>query len=138
MDAVVTSAQVVPYKKLSKVRLDPRSFCQDVSKQKQFALLILEPDTGRIRMIHLDQNRVTKLAVETDCVTPDFFIELASAFEQHKISIIFSKSENVHSWNTKLRLDVFIRETDVTALCHSLEKIDAITKVEILDLFASD
>lgn len=133
MAAGITSAHVIPYDQLSEVRVDPQSFGQITSARDQFALLILETDTGSIRVIQLDQERVTKVAIEASSVSPALLMEIASVFSRHKLSVIYS----LHALRSNLRLEVFLRETDVSPLVLDLEKVDSITKVEILELCAS-
>ncbi len=134
----VTSAQVLSSEKLSDVKIDFKSFAHDSSNYDQYVLMIFEPETRCIRVIHLDQKFVTKLAIEADIFTPELLKELCFVFDKHKISLIYSKCQNVHSWRTKFRLEVFIREIDVTALCLDLEKIDTITKMELSELCVTD
>ncbi|MFQ5818410.1 MAG: hypothetical protein ACE5I5_00230 [Candidatus Heimdallarchaeota archaeon] len=138
MGLEVTSAQVVPSEKLSNIKIDPKSFIYNTSKCDKYALMIFEPETRCIRVINLDQKFVTKLAIEADYFTPELLMELYSVFNENNISLIYSKCQNVHSWRTKFRLEVFIRDIDVAALCLDLEKIDTITKMELLELYASE
>lgn len=138
MGLEVTSAQVVPSEKLSNIKIDPKSFIHNTSKCDKYVLMIFEPETRCIRVINLDQKFVTKLAIEADYFTPELLIELYSVFDEHNMSLIYSKCQNVHSWRTKFRLEVFIREIDVAALCLDLEKIDTITKMELLELYSSE
>ncbi|MFQ6123703.1 MAG: hypothetical protein ACE5R6_03735 [Candidatus Heimdallarchaeota archaeon] len=134
----VTSAQVVPSEKLTGVRFDPKIFVRETSNCAQYVLMIVEPETKCIRVIHLDQEFVTKLAIEVDYFTPELLRELFSIFDKHKISLIYSTCQNIHPWSSKFRLEVYIREIDVAALCLDLEQIDTITKMELLTLCASD
>ncbi len=138
MSFTVTSAHIVSSEKLTDVRFDPKSFFNDTSKSDQYVLMIFEPETRCIRVIHLDQKFVSKIAIEADYFIPELLMELFSVFDKHKISLIYSKCQNIHSWRTKFRLEVYIREIDVTDLCLDLEKIDTITKMELLELYASD
>lgn len=138
MGFAVTSAHIVSSEKLSDVRFDPKSFVHDTSNCDQYVLMIFEPETRCIRVIHLDQKSVSKIAIEADYFTPELLMELFSVFDKHKTSLIYSKCQNIHSWRTKFRLEVFFREIDVAALCLDLEKIDTITKMELLELCASD
>ena len=128
----ITSAHVFPTEKLSDVRVDPSYFRSDGSKQDKFVLLILEKDTGRIQILTLNQNRVTKVTIESNNATPELFLELASIFKRHKLSIIYSK----HSWGNNLLLDVFLRDEDISPLVFDLEQLDGIKKMEILELLA--
>ena len=130
----ITSAHVFPYEKLSDIRVNPKSFGKVTSTWDQFVLMILETDTGSIRVIHIDQECVTKVVIEASCATPELFLEIASLFKRHNLSIIYSK----HQWGNKLRLEVFLRELDISSLIHDLEQLDGITKMEILELFATN
>lgn len=138
MGLEVTSAQVIPSEKLSNIKIDPKSFIHNTSNCDKYALMIFEPETRCIRVINLDQKFVTKLTIEADYFTPELLMELYSVFDENNISLIYSKCQNVHSWRIKFRLEVFIRDIDVAALCLDLEKIDTITKMELLELYASE
>jgi len=134
MTVSITSAQVVPYEKLSDVKVNPKLLGQLRSTWGQYLLMILETDTGSIRVIHLDQERVTQVIIEARCSTPELFLEIVSIFKRHNLSIIYSK----HQWGNELRLEVFLREMDISPLILDLEELDGITKMEILELFASN
>ena len=134
MNVSITSAQVVPYDKLSEVKVNPKHLGQPRSALESYLLMILETDTGSIRVIHIDQECVTKVVIEASCATPELFLEIASLFKRHNLSIIYSK----HHWGNKLRLEVFLREKDISPLIRDLEQLDSITKMEILELFASN
>lgn len=134
MTVSITSAQVVPYEKLSEIKVNPKHLGQPRSTMGSYLLMILETDTDSIRVIHLDQEQVTQVIIEARCTTPELFLDIISIFKRHKLSIIYSK----HQWGNELRLEVFLRELDVSPLIRDLEELDEITKLEILELFASN
>ena len=129
----ITSARIVPTKNLSTLQVDPKFFGQISSTQDPYALMILETDTKCIRVIPLEQEQVTKISIEASSISPELLMELSSVFIRNKLSIIFCQN----ALRSNLRIEVFIREIDVSSLLLDLEKMDGITKVEVMELFVS-
>ena len=129
----ITSAQIVPSKNLSTLRVDPKSFEPLLSSQDPYALMILEIDTNCIRVIPLDQEQVTKVSIEASSISLEVLMGISSVFSRNHLSVIFCQ----HAFRTNLRFEVFIRENDVSSMVLDLERMDNITKVEVLELHAS-
>lgn len=132
----ITSAYVVSFEKLSKVGIDPKIFREITSISDQFALLILEVDSKSIRMISVDRERVTKVSIEATDATYQHLQEITLYLQQHELIHLFYSPLYLDQ-KSDLRVDAFLRKTDVSTLVHDLRKIKGVTKVMSQELYAS-
>ena len=133
----ITSAYVVSFEKLSKVGIDPKIFGEITSISDQFALLILEVDSKSIRMIPVDRESVTKVSIEATDATYQLLQEITLYLQQHELIHMFYSPLYLDK-KSDLRVDAFLRKTDVSTLVHDLRKIKGIINVMSQELSASD